>query len=170
MNGSIQVYYGLGRGKTTAALGLGTRMAGMGKQVIIVQFLKKRHSETLDFVKRLEPELKVFRFETASCGYSNLSDEEKKEQLGNIRSALSYTKKVIQTDQCDLLILDGIMGLVEFQILTEDELLDLLSCKDENLSIILTGRSLPEKVRDIADCIYHISVEKETCGEMLSTD
>lgn len=49
MDGSIQVYYGNGRGKTTAALGLGIRAAGVGKQVIMVQFLKKKHSDTLDF-------------------------------------------------------------------------------------------------------------------------
>ena len=47
MDGSIQVYYGNGRGKTTAALGLGIRAAGVGKQVIMVQFLKKKHSDTL---------------------------------------------------------------------------------------------------------------------------
>ena len=40
MDGSIQVYYGNGRGKTTAALGLGIQH-GVGKQVIMVQFLKK---------------------------------------------------------------------------------------------------------------------------------
>ena len=32
MDGSIQVYYGNGRGKTTAALGLGIRAAGVGNQ------------------------------------------------------------------------------------------------------------------------------------------
>ena len=53
MDGSIQVYYGNGRGKTTAALGLGIRAAGVGKQVIMVQFLKKKHSDTLDFLKNL---------------------------------------------------------------------------------------------------------------------
>ena len=59
MDGSIQVYYGNGRGKTTAALGLGIRAAGVGKQVIMVQFLKKKHSDTLDFLKKLEPELQI---------------------------------------------------------------------------------------------------------------
>ena len=51
MDGSIQVYYGNGRGKTTAALGLGIRAAGVGKQVIMVQFLKKKLYDTLDFLK-----------------------------------------------------------------------------------------------------------------------
>lgn len=71
MDGSIQVYYGNGRGKTTAALGLGIRAAGVGKQVIMVQFLKKKHSDTLDFLKKLEPELQIFRFEKAACGPSS---------------------------------------------------------------------------------------------------
>ena len=62
MDGSIQVYYGNGRGKTTAALGLGIRAAGVGKQVIMVQFLKKKHSDTLDFLKKLEPELQISRY------------------------------------------------------------------------------------------------------------
>ena len=81
MDGSIQVYYGNGRGKTTAALGLGIRAAGVGKQVIMVQFLKKNHSDTLDFLKKLEPELQIFRFEKAACGYSDLSPKEKQEQI-----------------------------------------------------------------------------------------
>ena len=67
MDGSIQVYYGEGRGKTTAALGLGIRAAGIGKQVIMVQFLKCKHSDTLDFLKKLEPELQIFRFAKAAC-------------------------------------------------------------------------------------------------------
>ena len=61
MDGSIQVYYGEGRGKTTAALGLGIRAAGIGKQVIMVQFLKCKHSDTLDFLKKLEQEGSGYR-------------------------------------------------------------------------------------------------------------
>ena len=108
MDGSIQVYYGNGRGKTTAALGLGIRAAGVGKQVIMVQFLKKKHSDTLDFLKKLEPELQIFRFEKAACGYSDLSPKEKQEQMLNIKNALGYSRKVLDTGQCDLLILDEI--------------------------------------------------------------
>ena len=112
MDGSIQVYYGNGRGKTTAALGLGIRAAGVGKQVIMVQFLKKKHSDTLDFLKKLEPELQIFRFEKAACGYSDLSPKEKQEQMLNIKNALGYSRKVLDTGQCDLLILDEIFGFL----------------------------------------------------------
>lgn len=168
MDGSIQIYYGEGRGKTTAALGLGIRAAGVGKQVIMVQFLKKKHSDTLDFLKKLEPELQIFRFEKAACSYANLSNEEKQEQIANIKSALSYSKKVLDTAQCDLLILDGIFGLIDYGIITEEELIELINLRDESVNLILTGRNLPDKIRSYADCIYMIHREKENSGEILS--
>ena len=40
--GGIQIYYGEGRGKSTAALGNALRKADAGKNVIIVQFLKAK--------------------------------------------------------------------------------------------------------------------------------
>jgi cob(I)alamin adenosyltransferase len=38
--GYVQVYTGDGKGKTTAALGLGLRAAGRGLKVLMIQFLK----------------------------------------------------------------------------------------------------------------------------------
>ncbi len=168
MDGSIQVYYGNGRGKTTAALGLGIRAAGVGKQVIMVQFLKKKHSDTLDFLKKLEPELQIFRFEKAACGYSDLSPKEKQEQMLNIKNALGYSRKVLDTGQCDLLILDEIFGLVDYNIITIEELMDLIAVKKDSMDLILTGRNLPEEVREIADCVYSIQREKEKTPEILA--
>ncbi len=162
MDGSIQVYYGNGRGKSTAALGLGIRAAGMGKKVIMVQFLKKKHSDTLDFLHRLEPELQIFRFENAAANYSLLSDEEKEEQKENIRLGLSYARKVVDTFQCDLLILDNVFGLLDYELVTIEELLDLLNRKDDYMDLILTGRKLPDEIREISDNIYYVIKERES--------
>lgn len=156
------------RGKTTAALGLGIRAAGVGKQVIMVQFLKKKHSDTLDFLKKLEPELQIFRFEKAACGYSDLSPKEKQEQMLNIKNALGYSRKVLDTGQCDLLILDEIFGLVDYNIITIEELMDLIAVKKDSMDLILTGRNLPDEVREIADCVYSIQREKEKTPEILA--
>ena len=159
--GSIQVYYGKGRGKTTAVLGLGIRVAGSGKTAIMVQFLRCKHSETLEFLKKLEPELQVFRFESGMDDYTNLPEEKRREQVMNIRMGLSYARKVMDTAQCDLLILDGVFGLVELGIISEEELVELVHRKDDSMDLILTGRILPDSIRQMADSIYCITTERE---------
>ena len=62
-NGIIKVYCGEGKGKTQAAIGRALICASEGKDVYIVQFLKGRTSQSLEFMKRLEPEIQIFRFE-----------------------------------------------------------------------------------------------------------
>ena len=56
--GNLQIYFGSGKGKTTAALGQAIREASGGKTVIIVQFLKGKQPEQVSFIQRLEPEIK----------------------------------------------------------------------------------------------------------------
>lgn len=167
MDGSIQIYYGTGRGKTTAALGLGIRAAAEGKQVIMVQFLKGKNNHTLEYLKKLEPELQIFRFERAGCVFSELSPEEQKEQVANIQTALSYTKKVLDTCQCDVLILDEIFGLIDYGIITVEELYNLVSIKNDSMDVIMTGRKMPDIFMNLADCIYNITAEKENDREIL---
>ena len=71
--GQITVFCGEGKGKTSAALGQGIFAASQGKSVIIIQFLKGKAGEQIDFIKRLEPEIKVFSFEKLDINYQALS-------------------------------------------------------------------------------------------------
>ena len=57
--GVIQVYYGEGHGKSTAAIGNAIRIASEGKSVIIIQFLKGKNENELTFLSRLEPEKRM---------------------------------------------------------------------------------------------------------------
>lgn len=65
----------------------------------------------------------------------------------NIKNALGYSRKVLDTGQCDLLILDEIFGLVDYNIITIEELMDLIAVKKDSMDLILTGRNLPDEVR-----------------------
>ena len=165
MSGTTQIYYGEGKGKTTAALGLCIREAGCGKSVMIVQFLKGRDCKELDLIKRLEPEIKLFRFEKAHEGYSNLTEAEREEECKNIRNGLNYVRKVLTTGQCDILVVDELLGLIDFGILSVDAARELIGEKSEEMELILTGRVLPEGISDLADDIYRIETVKEISKE-----
>ena len=55
--GSIHIYCGEGKGKTTAAIGQGIQEASQGRSVIIIQFMKERNAEAIGFVQRLALEV-----------------------------------------------------------------------------------------------------------------
>lgn len=161
--GKIEIICGNGLGKTSLALGRGLQALTRQKNVIVIQFLKGNQSqESLDVVKRLEPEMKMFRFEKSSCYFDQLSEEEKREEYRNIRNGLNYAKKVLTTGECELLILDEVLGLLDQGIVSVDELKALLDCRDE-ADVILSGKYLPEELRAVADRIErieHIEVDK----------
>ena len=51
--GLVHVYFGDGKGKTTAAAGLAVRAAGCGKKVLVVQLLKGRPSGEVSVLQSL---------------------------------------------------------------------------------------------------------------------
>ena len=51
--GLLHLYYGDGKGKTTAAMGLALRALGSGKRVVIVQFLKGGQRGELPLLEQL---------------------------------------------------------------------------------------------------------------------
>lgn len=157
--GNIEVYYGQGRGKSPAALGRAIGAAAEGKVVFIIQFLKGKTDEELDFLRRLEPEIKIFRFEKSEEHYSKLSPEEQLEEVKNIKNGLNFAKKVLVTGECSLLILDEVLGLVDNQLITLEDLDHVICSKSEETELILTGRVLPEELRNKIDEIYNITVE-----------
>ncbi len=152
--GIIQVYCGEGHGKSAAALGQAVQAASLGKNVVIIQFLKNLGDSEL--IKRLEPEIKVFRFEKSEKNFEGLSESEKREEAQNIRNGLNFAKKVLTTGECDLLILDEVLGLIDNHIIEVEELRAILETKTEDESIILTGIELNDETCIVADEVYTI--------------
>ena len=60
--------------------------------------------------------------------------------------------------ECDVLILDEILGLVDLGIIDVSEVVRLIQAKPEGMELILTGRNLPEELRETADYISYISI------------
>ena len=155
--GTVQIIYGSGRGKSSLALGRCIDAISKGKTEIIIQFLKGNlNADRLAVIDRLEPELQVFRFEKSVESFANLSEEEKAKELMNIHNGLNYAKKVMTTGECDFLVLDEVLGLVDQNIVSVEELHKLLSAREESMSLVLTGTVLPEGLKQEADVITHL--------------
>ena len=158
--GLVQIYCGPGTGKTSVAIGQAIRAVGHGKTAIVIQCLKGRATSELDYLSVLEPNVRLFRFEKKDKYYEDLTDEEKQEENCNIRNGLNYARKVLVTQECDMLILDEILGAVEFGIITEEEVEELIRTKDEETELILTGNVVPDRLREAADRVVSLEVIK----------
>lgn len=155
--GSIHIYCGEGKGKTTAAIGQGIREASQGRTVIIIQFMKEKNAEEIDFVQRLEPEIKLFRFQKSEESFCRLSEPEKTEEIQNLRNGLNFARKVLVTEECDVLILDEVLGLIEAHVIEAEELRALFDVMHEDTKLILTGiysgRELWDRVDEVTDMV-----------------
>ena len=158
--GAVHIYSGDGHGKSPAALGRAVITAALGKNVVIIQFLKGKGLADTEFIRRLEPEIKVFRFEKSDMIFFELSEEKKTEEVINIKNGINFAKKVLATGDCDLLILDEILGLIDNHIITVEELKSLLSARDEETDVILTGISLNDEICMLADEVSKIETIK----------
>lgn len=158
--GLIQVYTGNGKGKTTAALGQGLRAAGRGLKVYMVQFLKSWDSGEIHSIKRLYPEFQIFRFESPRGFFWTLNDVEKMELKQEIIQALEFCKNVIAGRECDVLIMDEIMGALGNGLLEIDDVMDLIKQKPSNMELILTGRHAPKEIIDAADLVTEMTEVK----------
>lgn len=159
--GYTQVFCGNGDGKSSAAIGKAVLRAALGENIIIVQFMKNRNLEEIKFFSRFEPEVKLFRFEKSETGFQEMTEVQKAEETVNIRNGLNYAKKVLATGECDMLVLDEVLGLVSGGIIKAEEIKNVLDAKSENATVIMTGIHLPEELRSYIDIISRINDESE---------
>ena len=159
--GSVIVYYGNGKGKSSSAIGHAICAAGEGASVTIIQFLKGNNQKEIEFLKRLEPEVRFFSFEKNAEFFEELSEEQKQEEIQNIKNGLGFAKKVLVTAESTIVVLDEILGLLENGIVTVEDIRTLIDAKDEETELIFTGTYMKEELVQYADAVYEIKSIKE---------
>jgi len=149
--GHIQVYTGDGKGKTTCALGLALRAVGHGLKVYMIQFMKGRETgEARVVAARLAPEFTLRSF--GRPGLVNLRSPAPAD-LALIREAWDLARQVILAGEHPLVILDEINLVLTFNLLPQEEVLQVLRQRPPGVEVVLTGRqALPELV-ELADLV-----------------
>lgn len=146
-DGKIHVYYGQGKGKTTAAVGQTVRAAGAGLKVLVFQFLKDNSSSERVILERLSgvtciPGRDHVKF------YGQM-DETERIEINNYNTMM-LDEIVKLCDFFDVVFLDEILCAISLKVLDEDRLLGFLRTKPRRLEVILTGHEVSEKVLEIA--------------------
>ena len=147
--GYIHVYTGPGKGKTTAALGLGLRAAGAGFRVHMIQFMKGRRYSELDSIENLA------NFTFSQHGRDEFVSKENPEQIDIdlAQEGFTYAKDITKSSKYDLVILDELNVAVDYNLIALDEVIELIEQKPEKLELVLTGRDAHPEIIKIADLV-----------------
>lgn len=156
--GLINVFWGDGKGKTTAAIGAALRALGHGMRVHLIQFFKGGSKSSFQEYGEL---IALQQFDNFSYKQFGLSDwivgEPTEEQLEVGRRALAASREAVSSGEYDLVILDEILYAIQLGVLSTEDVLELLKHKAPRTEVVLTGshRRLPE-IEAAADLVTEI--------------
>ncbi len=156
--GYVQLYTGDGKGKTTASLGLSLRASGADLKTIIIQFMKGQHYSELDAVKRLDGLVTIEQY--GSKKFCKPGDKDFQEHYDLARNAVARAHEVISSDEFSIIILDEIVTSLIFELVTVDEIKEIINKKPGNKELILTGRRAPQELIDLCDLVTEMKEVK----------
>ena len=152
-SGLIITYFGNGKGKTTAALGVALRAIGYDLKVCMIQFIKGEWNYgEIYSSNRLNPNFELI---IAGKGFIGILDDDHdiREHISAAKSALEIAKEKINSTNYDIVILDEVNYALKLQLIEERELISMLKTKPSSVNIILTGNYLTDKILDISDLV-----------------
>ena len=152
-NGLTIVYTGKGKGKTTAALGIALRATGYKKKICMIQFIKGSwHYGEMESSKLLEPEFEMVAIGKGFVGI--IDDKSPKEDHQKVaKEAIKISNEKIQSGKYDIIILDEINYAVNLNLISLEDVLQLIKSKPENVDLVLTGNYAKEEVIEAADLV-----------------
>ncbi len=152
VKGLVIVFTGNGKGKTTAALGMGMRAWGQGKKVLVLQFIKGRwRPGELNAAARLGEN---FEIRQLGEGFTYLNNEvTMAEHRTAAHTALAAALNELARAQVDMLILDEILYALKLKLITLEEVLGLLDHRPAQMHLVLTGRDAPPEIIARADLV-----------------
>jgi cob(I)alamin adenosyltransferase len=175
--GAVQAWWGDGKGKTTAALGMGVRAAGHGYRVHLLQFMKGGTGS----VEGVRGEYNAiaaipgFTYEAEGQYGWHRGREDGDGHAERARAAYERASDILAASDVDgavpldappdegvhMLVLDEILYAVDMGLLSPDDVLALIDEKPDGLELVLTGsHEKPAYLYDHADLVSHVGKER----------
>jgi cob(I)alamin adenosyltransferase len=146
----VQVYTGDGKGKTSAAFGLALRALGRGLKVYVVQFIKGGfdYGELHTFRQLANLHLRAF-----GRGKFITEKPPDAEDINLAQDALKWSEQVITSGKYDVVILDEVNVALSLKLIALGDVVQLVKNKPRHVELILTGRSAPRELIELADLV-----------------
>ncbi len=143
----IHIYYGRGKGKTSAALGAALRAAGQGWKVLVVQFMKDAGAPSgeVGALARLGPLVTLMR---AELPYAIARPGPKALAVLRERTSALFTRaaRLVRSGRYRLAVLDELGVALSRRWLGLEAVLSMLDALPPGCEVIVTGRTMPRKI------------------------
>ena len=145
--GLLHLYYGDGKGKTTAAMGLALRALGSGKKVVILQFLKGGQSGEIPLLEQLGA--KIYRGKAGQKFVFQMNEAEK----AATRDLQNRNLAAAMAEDADLLVLDEAGSAWELDMVDKALLQKAVLARPAAQECVLTAHAAPRWMLDAADYV-----------------
>ena len=145
--GLLHLYYGDGKGKTTAAVGLALRALGSGKKVVVLQFLKGGQSGEIPLLEQLGA--KIYRGKAGQKFVFQMNEAEK----AATRDLQNRNLAAATTEDADLLVLDEAGSAWELDMVDKALLQKAVLARPAAQECVLTAHAAPRWMLEAADYV-----------------
>ena len=136
--GCVQLYYGNGKGKTTAAMGQLVRCVGHGFRVLVYQFLKEPTSGEVSVIRNL-PGVEYIANEGAIPFLFQLTEEQQEFYRARWESMFATVREKFESGAYDLVILDEVIDAYQLGLLDKEVLHTMMEQHPAGTELVLTG-------------------------------
>lgn len=152
----VIVYTGDGKGKTTASLGLLTRVLGNRGNVAFIQFIKYWGVSEHIFLRDIQPlfkdQLYFYRGGKGFYQAGELSEQHitKAQHKQAANDTYDVALEAVSSGKYDLVICDELSNAVHDKLITLPQLKSLLKKRSPHTSLCITGRDFPKSlIKDV---------------------
>lgn len=154
--GTFVLLTGNGKGKSSSALGMVARALGHNMKVGVVQFLKGEwDTGEISFFKQHPNVI----WHIMDSGFT-WETQNREADIESSEKAWQQAITLLQDDSLDLVVLDELTYLLNYDYLNEDQVLEVLCARPENQHLVITGRGASEALVELADTVSEIKEVK----------
>jgi len=150
--GLVVLITGNGKGKSTSAFGTAARATGHGLKVKVCQFIKG----TWDCGERDLLEAFDVEFSVMATGFT-WDTQNKETDKAACQKVWVFAKDALQDESVDMLVLDELTYMINFDYIDTNELYECLSNRPANQHVVITGRGASKDLQTFCDTVSEIN-------------
>ncbi|EED34658.1 cob(I)yrinic acid a,c-diamide adenosyltransferase [Luminiphilus syltensis NOR5-1B] len=144
---------GDGKGKSSSAFGMVMRALGYGQRVGVVQFIKGEQlsGEEL-FLREQRDDVYLYQMGT---GFT-WDTQDRSGDIAAAKTTWEHAQQLLNNPDYDLVVLDELTYMLAFDYLPEDAILEAITSRPAEQSVVVTGRGGGSALRGVMDTVSEV--------------